>query len=78
MKTTDGLEITITPSKPRARRKKNTRKELEGFHLVDDTTGIILDGIWVKDDGTELIIRSPFWGGRYLHFRSLNDGENSL
>jgi len=58
--------------------KKSTRKELEGFHLIDGTSGVILDGIWVKDDGSEIIIRSAFFSERYLHFRQLKDNEVSL
>lgn len=60
------------------KKKKKTRKELEGFHLVEHTSGVIIDGIWVKDDGSELIIRSGFWPDKYLHFKGLKDDEKSL
>lgn len=58
--------------------KKMTRPELKDFHLVEKTSGVILDGIWAKNDGSEVIIRSSFWGGKYLHFRSLKENEQSL
>ena len=58
--------------------KKLRRKELTDFHLIDGTSGIILDGIFIKNDGSELIIRSGFFGDKYLRFRPLEDNETSL
>jgi hypothetical protein len=40
--------------------KKKPDPQLEGFHLVPDSAGIILNGIFVKDDGSEIIIKSAF------------------
>lgn len=59
-------------------KKQKTREELKDFHLVDHTTGVIIDGIWVKNDGSELIIRSGFFGDRFLHFKPLKEDEKSL
>jgi hypothetical protein len=58
--------------------KKITRKELIDFHFIKGTAGIILDGIFVKNDGSEIIIRSAFFGDKYLHFRPLKENEISL
>ena len=58
--------------------EKKRRTELKDFHLVGETAGIILDGVWVKNDGSEIIIRSSFFGERYLHFRPLKETEASL
>jgi hypothetical protein len=56
--------------------KKNRDPQLEGFHLVPNSSGIILNGIFVKDDGSEIIIKSAF-GGQWV-FRPLKDDEESL
>lgn len=56
--------------------KKKRVPTKEGFHLIPDTTGIILDSIWVKDDNTEIVIRSAF-GGEWT-FRPLLENETSL
>ena len=60
------------------KKKFKRRGELKDFHLIKETVGVMLDGVWVKDDGTEIIIRSPFFGDRYLHFKPLSEAENSL
>ena len=56
--------------------KKKRDPQLEGFHLVPNSAGIILNGIFVKDDGSEIIIKSAF-GGQWC-FRPLKEGEESL
>ena len=45
-------------------KKKNKRgsEKYKGFKLVENTTGIILNGVYVKDDFSEIII-SMAWGG---------------
>lgn len=53
------------------------KKKYEGFHLVDKTSGVIINGIYIKDDSSELIIDSSFWGDNHLHFKPLK-GEISL
>ena len=58
--------------------KKQRREELKDFHLIDHTSGVIIDGIWVKNDGSELIIRSGFFGDKFLHFKPLKETEVSL
>lgn len=57
-------------SKPKPNRRK-------GYHLVEGTTGVILDSIWVKDDGSELRIKIA-WKDDDLVFRPLKEGETSL
>jgi hypothetical protein len=56
--------------------RKKHNLTLEGFHLIPETSGIILDSIWVKDDNSEIIIRSAF-GGQWV-FRPLKENEISL
>lgn len=56
--------------------KKNRNPALEGFHLVPNTAGIISNGVYIKDDGSEVKIR--FAWGKDLWFRPLKDGEISL
>ena len=56
--------------------KKKREPKLEGYHLIPDSTGIILDSIWVKDDNSEIKIKSAF-GGEW-NFRPLLDNEKSL
>lgn len=60
---------------------KRTKKILgankyDGFHLVPDTAGIISNGVYVKDDGSE--VRICFAWGKNLHFRQLKENEISL
>lgn len=49
---------------------------LKNFHLIPHTAGIILNGIYVKNDNSELIIKSAF-GGQWS-FRPLKENEKSL
>lgn len=56
--------------------KKKRNPQLKDFHLVEGSTGIILDSIWVKDDGSEVIIRKAS-GGQW-RFRPLKEDEISL
>lgn len=57
-------------------KRKIRNKQLEGYHLVPNSTGIILDSIWIKDDNTEIKIRSAF-GGEW-NFRPLKENEKSI
>jgi hypothetical protein len=57
-------------------KRKKRNPQLVGYHLVPDSTGIILDSIWIKDDNTEIKIRSAF-GGEW-NFRPLKEDEISL
>jgi hypothetical protein len=56
--------------------KKKRDPQLVGFHLIPNSAGIILNGIFVKDDGSEVIIKSAF-GGQW-HFKPLEENEESL
>ncbi len=56
--------------------KKNKNPHLEGYRLVENSLGIILDSIWIKEDNTEIKIKSAF-GGEW-NFRPLKEGEKSL
>lgn len=48
--------------------KKNKKKrKYPNFNLVENTTGILLNGVYVKDDFSEIIV-SMAWGGD-LHFK---------
>lgn len=46
------------------------------FELVPETSGKIVDSVWIKNDRTELIIK--FSWGDDLHFKPLQDNEKSL
>ncbi len=56
--------------------KKQRDPSVKDFHLIPHSAGIILNGIFVKNDNSEIIIKSAF-GGRW-HFRPLEDEEKSL
>jgi hypothetical protein len=56
--------------------KKKRNPAIVGYRLVPDSSGIILDSIWIKDDNSEIKIKSAF-GGEW-NFRPLKDGESSL
>jgi hypothetical protein len=56
------------------RKIKNER--LQDFRLIPNSSGIILNGIYVKKDNSEIIIRSAF-GGEW-HFRPLGEEEEGL
>jgi len=60
----------------RKKKKKGRNPQLVGYHLVPNSSGIILDSIWVKNDFTEVKIKSAF-GGEW-NFRLLKEGEVSL
>lgn len=57
-------------------KKLKHNQKYMGFHLIDNTSGKISNGIYVKDDGREVII--SFAWGKSLHFRPLIKGEKSL
>lgn len=42
--------------------KKKKKDPFPGFTLVPGSVGIILDSIWQRNDGRELIIKSAFGG----------------
>jgi len=56
--------------------KKPKKTHLKDFELIPNTAGVILNGIYIKKDKSELIIQMA-WGGT-LHFRPLKDDEVSL
>ena len=56
--------------------RKKEKKHLIDFDLVKGTTGIILNGVYIKKDKSELII-SMAWG-KDLYFRPLKENEKSL
>ena len=45
--------------------------------LVSNTAGVILGGIWIKNDNSELKIQIA-WKDEFLHFRPLKKNEKSL
>jgi len=57
---------------------KLKKRKHNGFNLVKGTSGIILNGIYIKEDKSELIIDSSFWGDKNLHFKPLKNNEISL
>ena len=59
-----------------ARIKRIKKPRFLDFHLIPNSSGIILDSIWVKNDNSEMIVVSAF-GGQW-HFKPLNEGEKSL
>ena len=67
-------DVSDTPVRGRVKKVKNPA--LAGFHLVPNTAGVISNGVYVKDDGSEVKIWFA-WGGD-LHFRPLKEGEKSL
>ena len=58
------------------KKEKKRDPKLVGFHLMPNSSGIILNGIFVKDDNSEIIIKSAF-GGQWV-FRPLKENEVSL
>lgn len=58
------------------KRKTIKKRRFIGFRLVPDSSGIILDSMWIKEDGSEIIIVSAF-GGQW-HFRPLKENEKTL
>ena len=59
---------------PKQKKIRGSEKH-KGFRLIPDSSGIIINGIYVKEDKSEMIIESAF-GGRW-HFRPIQDGETS-
>lgn len=59
-----------------SRIKKTRDPALKGYRLVKHSAGIILDSIWIKEDNSEIKIKSAF-GGEW-NFRPLKEGETSL
>ncbi|MCF7836015.1 MAG: hypothetical protein K9M15_02745 [Candidatus Marinimicrobia bacterium] len=55
---------------------KKRNQQLKDFHLIENTAGKISNGVFVKDDGSEVIIK--FAWGEDLHFLPLKEGEKSL
>ena len=51
-------------------------KRFPDFDLIPNSSGIILDSIWLKKDKSEIIIVSAF-GGQW-HFKHLEENEKSL
>lgn len=47
------------------------KPKIEGFTLVPETTGKIVDSIWISDDGTELLIK--FAWGKSLRFKPVDN-----
>ncbi|MBI4029165.1 MAG: hypothetical protein HY376_02265 [Candidatus Blackburnbacteria bacterium] len=50
---------------------KQKKQKYPHFNLVENTTGIILNGVYIKDDFSEIIV-SMAWGGD-LHFKPESD-----
>lgn len=57
-------------------KKKRGENRIQNFRLIPNSAGIILNGIYLKNDGSEIIIISAF-GGQW-HFKPLEDNEKSL
>ena len=57
---------------------KKKKEKFKDFKLVEGTAGVILDGVYLKKDKSEVIICSPFWSGKHLHFKPLSEEEKSL
>ena len=57
-------------------KKKIRNPLLVDYHLVPNSSGIILDSIWVRNDNSEIKIKSAF-GGEW-NFRPLKNGEIGL
>ena len=57
-------------------KKQKLKRRHEGFRLIPHTAGIISNGVYIKDDGSEVKICFA-WGKSYI-FRPLKDGEVSL
>ena len=54
-----------------AKKKQLTELEKDGFGLVPDTVGCIIDSIWHNEERQELMIR--FAAGRILTFKPLEN-----
>lgn len=62
--------------KPVKKPKKIRDPHLIDFRLIPNSAGLILNGIFVKNDNSEIIIKSAF-GGQW-HFRPLKENETGL
>ncbi len=56
--------------------KKIKKSKYPDFRLIKDTAGKISNGVYIKNDGSEIII--AFAWGDDLRFRPLKEGEKSL
>ena len=56
--------------------KEKKKPRYPDFDLIPDSSGIILDSIWIKKDKSQIKIVSAF-GGVWT-FGELKDGEESL
>jgi hypothetical protein len=56
--------------------KKKRNPKFEGYHLVENTAGKISNGVYIKDDSSEIII--CFAWGDDLRFKPLKENEVSL
>lgn len=55
---------------------KTKKRKFEGFNLIEKTAGKICNGVYLKEDKSEVII--CFAWGEHLHFRPLKENEKSL
>ena len=55
---------------------KKKKEKFKGFELIKGTSGIILDGLYIKKNRSELIV-STAWKGNF-HFRPISEEEKSL
>jgi len=58
-------------------KRKSKNPELKDFRLIPKTAGVILGGIWIKNDNSELKIKIAWLDGFYS-FRPLKENEKSL
>lgn len=57
-------------------KRKTPKNRFPGFTLVDGTAGIISNGVYVKNDSSE--VRICFAWGPDLHFKPLEDGDKNV
>ena len=55
---------------------KKKKEKFKGFKFIEGTAGIILEGVFLKEDKSEVIIASAY--GKHLHFKPMAEGEKSL
>ena len=51
--------------------KKPKKSKYPGYHVVPETTGKIIDAIYISDDGSALVI--DFAWGKALHFKPIEE-----
>lgn len=51
------------------------KQKFEGFNLVEETSGKICSGVYIKEDKSEIII--CFAWGKHLHYKPLKENEKS-